>query len=57
MSVNFESGQDVLCLESWERRQEKIQLEKKVKNEFFSSYPSFVFYIFQLINSFAKIFT
>ena len=49
MSVTFESGQDILCLETWEEGK-KIQLKKKVKNKFFSSCHSFIFELYTLIS-------
>ena len=61
MSVTFEFGHGILCLETLKIRK-KIQLEKKVKNNFFSSCLSSSFVLYTLIiskstNNFEKKFT
>ena len=50
MSVKNESGQVILCLETWGRRQKEFWIGKKDKNIFFSTYPNFVFALYILIS-------
>ena len=58
MSVNFETSQDILCLEPKEEAKNRFEV-KKIKNKFFSNCPSFVFfplhpYISKSTNNFEK---
>ena len=50
MSVTFQSGQDILCLEIEDEDKKIINWKKKVKNLKNFSYSSFVFAFYTLIS-------